>query len=73
MIIRDDWDEHWDSMTHTATEYQREIRSLRERITAYLKDIEDLKAERHELTVNWIKAQDEIQALRQKLQSFTGQ
>lgn len=34
------WQKEWDAMSHTASEYQREIRELRDRIQGYLKDIE---------------------------------
>jgi hypothetical protein len=36
-------------MTHTSTEYKREIREMRERIYHYLKRIAELEAEVHEL------------------------
>jgi hypothetical protein len=35
------WQKEWDAMAHTPSEYQKEIRELRERIQSYLKDIED--------------------------------
>lgn len=34
------WQREWDATHHSSTEYQREIRELRERIKGYLKDIE---------------------------------
>jgi hypothetical protein len=34
------WEREWDAKNHTANEYQREIRELRDRIKSYLKDIE---------------------------------
>lgn len=34
------WQREWDAMSHTTSEYQREIRELRDRIQGYLKDIE---------------------------------
>lgn len=34
------WEKEWDAMSHSVTEYQREIRELRDRIKGYLKDIE---------------------------------
>jgi|694.fasta_scaffold43067_3 predicted RNase H-like nuclease (RuvC/YqgF family) len=35
----DDWDREWDAMSHTTSEYQREIKELRARIFEYLKEI----------------------------------
>ena len=37
---RDEWDDEWDRIPHTTSEYQKEIYDLRERIDTYLKDIE---------------------------------
>jgi hypothetical protein len=37
-------DQEWDRMCHTPTEYQREIRQLRERCWKYCKEIEELRA-----------------------------
>lgn len=34
------WEREWDAMSHSPSEYQREIRDLRDRIKGYLKDIE---------------------------------
>lgn len=34
------WEREWDAMSHSPSEYQREIRELRDRIKGYLKDIE---------------------------------
>jgi uncharacterized coiled-coil DUF342 family protein len=45
----DEWEQEWDRMTHTSTEYKREIREMRERIYHYLKRIAELEAEVHEL------------------------
>ena len=67
MIPKDDFDEAWDSMSHTPSEYREEIRSLRARIVQYLKDIEDLHQQLHAVNVDWIKSQDEIQILRERI------
>lgn len=53
----DDWEKEWDRMSHTTSEYQREIRELRERIGFYLKEIELLH--------------DEILLLREQLHDLT--
>ena len=45
----DEWEQEWDRMTHTSTEYKAEIREMRERIYHYLKRIAELAAEVHEL------------------------
>lgn len=42
MRSRDEWDEAWDSQSHTASEYRQEINDLRDRIQSYLKRIEEL-------------------------------
>lgn len=70
MIEKDDWDEEWDRIPHTPSEYQREIRDMRERIGAYLKQIEELQTQLHASNVDWIKSQDEIQYLREKIKSI---
>ena len=70
MIPKDDFDEVWDSMSHTASEYREEIRSLRARIVQYLKDIEDLQQQLHAVNVDWIKSQDEIQILRDRIRAL---
>ena len=49
----DDWDREWDRMSHTISEYQQEIREMRERIRWYVNRIEILEAELKQL-----KAQD---------------
>lgn len=70
MIPKDEWDEEWDRMTHSPLEYREEVRSLRERITIYLKQIEELQTQLHAANVDWIKSQDEIQHLREKIKSL---
>jgi predicted nucleic acid-binding Zn-ribbon protein len=70
MITKDDMDEYWDSMSHTSSEYREEIRSLRSRIAEYLREIDALKTEKHSIAVDWIKAQDEIQMLREQIASL---
>jgi len=42
------WEREWDARAHTVSEYQREIRDLRDRIRGYLAEIADLKAQLHE-------------------------
>jgi DNA gyrase/topoisomerase IV subunit A len=54
----DDWDREWDAMSHTTSEYQREIKELRARIFEYLKEI----AERDQL----IESMKEELALQNK-------
>jgi uncharacterized coiled-coil DUF342 family protein len=49
----DDWDREWDRMSHTISEYQQEIREMRERIRWYVGRIEELEAE-----VKQLRAQD---------------
>jgi DNA repair ATPase RecN len=58
----DEWDEEWDRIPHTNSEYQKEIRELRERIQGYLKDIEirdqliaELKEELALVDKYWLK------------------
>lgn len=70
MIPKDDFDEAWDSMSHTPSEYREEVRSLRSRITQYLKDIEELQQQLHAVNVDWIKSQDEIQTLRERIRAL---
>ena len=41
----DDWDREWDRMSHTISEYQQEIREMRERIRWYVSRIEELETE----------------------------
>lgn len=72
MIPKDDWDETWDSMSHTSAEYRVEIRDLRNRVTAYMREIEELKTQLHAANMDWIKAQDEIQTLRERLRNLRG-
>lgn len=36
------WEKEWDSKSHTISEYQKEIRDLRDRIRAYMREIESL-------------------------------
>lgn len=71
MIKKDEFDTYWDNMIHTANEYQAEIRSMRERIASYVKEIEDLKVEKHALTADWIRALDEIRELRERIATLT--
>lgn len=42
------WEREWDGRTHTVTEYQIEIRDLRQRIRSYIREISDLKAQLQE-------------------------
>lgn len=72
MIPKDDWDETWDSMSHTSAEYRVEIRDLRNRVTAYIREIEELKTQLHAANMDWIRAQDEIQTLRERLRNLQG-
>lgn len=72
MIPKDDWDETWDSMSHTSAEYRVEIRDLRNRVTAYIREIEELKTQLHAANMDWIRAQDEIQTLRERLRNLRG-
>jgi len=41
----DDWDREWDRMSHTISEYQQQIREMRERIRWYVSRIEELENE----------------------------
>lgn len=70
MIPKDDFDEAWDSMSHTPSEYREEIRGLRARILQYVKDIEELRQRLHAVNVDWIKSQDEIQTLRERIRAL---
>jgi uncharacterized coiled-coil DUF342 family protein len=45
----DDWDREWDRMSHTISEYQQEIREMRERIRWYVNLIEQLESEVRDL------------------------
>lgn len=45
----DEWEQEWDRMSHTTTEYKAEIRELRERIVWYVSRIEALESEVREL------------------------
>ena len=50
MVTEDDaWDREWDRMSHTISEYQQEIREMRERIRWYVNRIEQLESEVREL------------------------
>jgi len=50
MVTEDDaWDREWDRMSHTISEYQQEIREMRERIREYVNLIEQLESEVREL------------------------
>lgn len=49
----DDWEQEWDRMSHTPTEYRQEIHDLRERIQWYVKRINELESE-----VKQLKAHD---------------
>jgi uncharacterized coiled-coil DUF342 family protein len=44
-MFDDDWDREWDRMSHTISEYQKEIREMRERIRWYVSRIEELETE----------------------------
>jgi uncharacterized coiled-coil DUF342 family protein len=46
------FDDEWDKMAHTPTEYRAEIRELRERILGYVSRIEQLETEVRELRAN---------------------
>jgi uncharacterized coiled-coil DUF342 family protein len=39
------FDDEWDKMAHTPTEYRAEIRQLRERCYKYAKELEGLRAD----------------------------
>ncbi len=39
----DEWDDEWDKMAHTPTEYRTEIRQLRERCYRYYKELVELR------------------------------
>jgi uncharacterized coiled-coil DUF342 family protein len=41
----DMFDDEWDKMAHTPTEYRAEIRQLRERCYKYAKELEGLRAD----------------------------
>jgi uncharacterized coiled-coil DUF342 family protein len=41
----DMFDDAWDKMAHTTTEYRAEIRQLRERCYNYAKELEGLRAD----------------------------
>jgi uncharacterized coiled-coil DUF342 family protein len=41
----DMFDDEWDKMAHTTTEYRAEIRQLRERCWRYAKELEGLRAD----------------------------
>lgn len=42
------WEREWDSRVHTVSEYQREIRDMRDRIRTYLLEIARLRDELRE-------------------------
>jgi predicted RNase H-like nuclease (RuvC/YqgF family) len=42
------WEREWDSRVHTVSEYQREIRDMRDRIRTYLSEIARLRDELRE-------------------------
>ncbi len=44
-MFDDDWDREWDRMSHAISEYQKEIREMRERIRWYVSRIEELETE----------------------------
>ncbi|NDC10452.1 MAG: hypothetical protein EBZ75_14155 [Oxalobacteraceae bacterium] len=70
MKYKDDFDEAWDSMSHTSSEYRQEITDLRHRMLEYRKEIESLQAQLHAVNVDWMKAQDEIQTLRERIRNL---
>ena len=49
MNLSDDWEQEWDRIAHTSTEYRQEIREMRERIRYYVRRIEELETEVREL------------------------
>lgn len=51
--MEDEWVVEWDRMSHTISEYQHEIREMRERIRWYVKRIDELETE-----VKQLKATD---------------
>lgn len=51
--MEDEWVVEWDRMSHTISEYQQEIREMRERIRWYVKRIDELETE-----VKQLKATD---------------
>jgi len=51
--MTDDWEQEWDRIAHTSTEYRQEIREMRERIRYYVRRIDELEAE-----VKQLRAQD---------------
>jgi predicted nucleic acid-binding Zn-ribbon protein len=56
--MTDDWEQEWDRIAHTSTEYRQEIREMRERIWFYLKRISELEAEVRDLKANdsrWVQ------------------
>jgi uncharacterized coiled-coil DUF342 family protein len=55
MVVHEEdaWDREWDRMSHTISEYQQQIREMRERIRWYVSRIEQLEAE-----VKQLRAQD---------------
>jgi predicted RNase H-like nuclease (RuvC/YqgF family) len=60
------WEKEWDARSHTVSEYQKEIRDLRDRIRIYMREIESLnrtiESMRDEIALNnkyWQKMMDE--------------
>ena len=45
----DEWEQEWDRIAHTSTEYRTEIREMRERIREYVRRIDELESEVREL------------------------
>jgi hypothetical protein len=48
-IELDEWDKEWDRTSHTVSEYQREIREMRERLIWYVARISALETEIREM------------------------
>jgi uncharacterized coiled-coil DUF342 family protein len=60
MVVHEEdaWDREWDRMSHTISEYQQQIREMRERIRWYVSRIEQLEAEVKQLRVQdarWVQ------------------
>lgn len=51
--MNDEWEQEWDRIAHTSTEYRQEIREMRERIRYYVRRIDELETE-----VKQLKTQD---------------
>jgi len=60
------FDDEWDKMAHTPTEYRAEIRQLRERCYKYAKEIEELRAMVNSIRADLEAVSDEMERMERQ-------